>query len=303
MHDCRDIAKRTPAPGLVNQAMPSILVPALSGREPTRASPRGYRETIESVVGWQENMTLAQMLNRAEAAIELLDSNVTRAIYLAAYFGRAAYESQDVQGYFDDSLAADGYNRVLDALYFELVVIMARLYDDPHEPSKTANTASIPTVVSELSSDGILEALRERLLQRHDPGGARGIPDEAVEAFRMSTRADLESRLNDLQEILARCRGMKGHHLVRAIRDTRNEVFAHTSLARQSNVRLKYGQAEQLLDLTEPLVAGLQLGVRSCHVGFRHNREQAKEQAGAFWVRTVSKDTPESANKPSHHTA
>lgn len=243
------------------------------------------------------------MLERSDAAIELLDSNVTRAIYLAAYFGRAAYESQDVQGYFNNSLAADGYNRVLDALYFELVVIMARLYDDPHEPSKADNTASIPIVVGLLMQNGMLEALRNRLLQRHDPAGATGIPDDAIEAFRNSTRENIDSRLHDLQDILARCRDMKGHHLVQAIRDTRNEVFAHTSIARQSNVRLKYGQAEQLLDLTEPLVAGLQLGVRSCHVGFPHNREQAKEQSDAFWKQTISEDAPGTANNTSELTS
>jgi len=75
------------------------------------------------------NMKPDETLDISEKILERIDRSIFKAISLAALFGRAANQGDDLRPHFDNSSAAAGYNTVMDSLYFELVLTVARLFD------------------------------------------------------------------------------------------------------------------------------------------------------------------------------
>jgi hypothetical protein len=234
------------------------------------------------------NMKAEVDLDRLEQVIKLLDTNVRHAIRIASYFERAAYVNADVKAYFDQSLAANGYNQVMDSLYFELILTMARLYDNPREKSKTEKTASIPVAVSILALQNVQETLKERLLERHDMSST--VDAEASDILRLndSVREKINYRLLDVPKILNDCQEIGRSHLVQRIRNARNDLLAHTSISPASNNKLAYGDAEELLKLTQVIIERLQSVVCSCHISYQHECDEAVKLASIFWERVLT---------------
>lgn len=229
------------------------------------------------------------VIDRLEQIVQFLDRNIRQAIHLAAYFERAAYDRADIKIYFDQSRAAPGYNQVLDAIYFELVVTMARLYDDPHADDKSSKTASIPVAMSILEDPTTLPELRSRLLTRHDPSEIRGADQSTILQLKQSTESDIDGRLKTIAPILDAYMRLKGNCLLQRIKTARNEFMAHTTLNPTMNNKLAYGNAEQLLAKTIPIVAALQSLVLSYHISYEHDRNESAEEAEIFWTKVISK--------------
>ena len=233
-------------------------------------------------------MKAQNIIDKLDHIVQFLDRNIRQAVYLAAFFERAAYDRADIKKYFDQSRAASGYNQVLDAIYFELVVTMARLYDDPYEEDKSSKTASIPVAMAILEDPSTLPELRSRLLTRHDPSGIQGADPATILKMKQSTEADIEERLMAIAPLLDAYMRLKGNHLLQRIKTARNEFMAHTTLNPTKNNRLAYGDAEQLLEKTLPIVAALQSLVRSYHISYANDRNESKESADVFWTIVTS---------------
>jgi hypothetical protein len=234
------------------------------------------------------NMKAEVDLDRLEQVIKLLDTNVRHAIRIASYFERAAYVNADVKAYFDQSLAANGYNQVMDSLYFELILTMARLYDNPREISKAKKTASIPVAGSILALQNVQETLKERLLERHDMSST--VDADASDILRLndSVREKINHRLLDVPRILNDCQKIGSGHLVQRIRKARNDLLAHTSISPASNNKLAYGDAEKLLKFTKVIVERLQSVVCSYHISYQHECDEAIKLASIFWERVLT---------------
>jgi hypothetical protein len=240
-------------------------------------------------------------LDRLEQVIQLLDKNVRQAIRVSSHFERAAYLNPEVKAYFDQSLAANGYNQVMDSLYFELILTMARLYDNPRENSKAEKTASVPVAASILALQDVQETLKVRLLERHDMSSTLGADPSDIRRLNDSVREDVDQRLLDVSKILDDCRKIECGHLVQRIRNARNDLLAHTSISPASNNKLTYGDAEDLLKSTQLLIARLQSVVRSCHISYQHESDEATKLASIFWERVINGKTI--ANQPSKSIA
>ena len=230
-------------------------------------------------------MTPSEMLDTAETILERIDRNTRKAIGLAALFGRTANHQEDFAPHFDKSPAAAGYNHVLDALYFELVLTVARLFDGEKRGADTPTTASIPVLISLIEEPEVIEALRQRLRLRHDPHRVIGMDDVEKDKYRQRIHTRIDGTISELPQLLQRCRDLRGNALVRAIRCARNEFMAHTALSPLRDNLLSYGQAEDLLHLAEPLITQLQASVRSFHPDYKEEGERQAELADAFWKR------------------
>jgi hypothetical protein len=230
-------------------------------------------------------MTPSEKLHTAEAILVRIDQNTRKAIALAALFGRAANHEEDFAPHFDNSPAADGYNHVLDALYFELVLTVARLFDEEKRDADKPMTASIPVLILLLDGPDVFDALRQGLRKRHDPSKIKGMDDLKKDRYRQSLHTRIDDTISKLPQLLKRCRDLKGHTLVRTIRGARNAFMAHTALTPSRDNLLAYGQAESLLWLAVPLITQLQASVRSYYPDYTEEGGRQSELAGDFWRR------------------
>ena len=84
---------------------------------------------------WPDDLSPKERLEAAQAVIDELQSEVTRAIATREIYLEAAY-NEDVPAAFDNSLEARGFNLIVDALHSDLVLILMRIYDGPTEIHK-----------------------------------------------------------------------------------------------------------------------------------------------------------------------
>jgi hypothetical protein len=232
-----------------------------------------------------------ETLDIAEKILERIDRSIFKAISLAALFGRAANQGDDLRPHFDNSPAAAGYNTVLDSLYFELVLTVARLFDAEKRDAVTPTTASIPVIVSLLEEPGVIDALRARKRRRHDPEKVTGMDTATKRDYRKRIFARIDQEISDLPPLLERLRNLKGHKLLRSIRRARNDFMAHTAIAPSQSDVLTYGQAEDLLAVAEPLLTTLQYSIRSYHPEYKDEAKRQAARADEFWKR-ASCQTP-----------
>ena len=233
-------------------------------------------------------MTGAEEADRAERIVELIDRNVRQAIKLRAYFCRGAYHGQDVRARFDRTKAAPGFKTVLDSLYFELILTMARLFDAPDDQNKAARTAAIPVLLGLLEQPKTRQELQRRSVERTTPKDLRDLDGRsASEDFVAQLRADAvrsaEAETHDIERLIDEYDTLAGSHLICRIRRSRNEFLAHTAIDPSRNNRAAYGDAEELLAKAIPLVARLQSAVRSCHASFEDENGIWEEHAEIFW--------------------
>ena len=227
-------------------------------------------------------MTTEEQLDRVEMIVTLLDRNARRAIALTALFERSTYDGADVRVYFDNSPAAAGYNSMMDAIYFELVVTVARLHDNPTD-ALANNTASIPVALNQFNAPDLALALRQRLLKRHDPGQIAGIDSDLADQLRPKYVQRVDEMIRQLQRLVGGYAQVSGGHLLQRIRTARNEIMAHTATHPKQSNRLAYGNAEELLRRTLPFVSGLQSSVRSTDITYDDAWKDAGAVASQFW--------------------
>ncbi|MBU4524407.1 MAG: hypothetical protein KUA37_06635 [Desulfomicrobium sp.] len=233
-------------------------------------------------------MVGTQAADRANRIAVLIDRNVRQAVKLRAYFCRGAYSGHDVRTRFDQSKAAPGFNTILDSLYFEFVLTMARLYDNPDDQRMAEKTASIPVLFALLSAPETRAELQRRSVERKTPKDLRDqhgqpAPKEFVAELQKDAVRAAEAETNEIEALNTEYGTLKGSHLICRIRKARNEFLAHTALDPSRNNLADYGNAEELLGKTIPLVTRLQLAVRSCHTSLASESTIWEEHADIFW--------------------
>jgi hypothetical protein len=232
-------------------------------------------------------LTPGEKVDRVERILDHIRDDVIHAIILRAYFSRGAYDGDDVRKRFANSDAVRGFNVVRASLHFELIVTMARLFDDP-DKRYAEKTASIPILMQFLSDNETLSELKRRSIDRK---AFRDLKDQDGQPVSPSSLAWLEAgniatadqEMRDIRALISEYDTFKGDHLIGRIRNARNDYLAHTSLEPNKNNRAVYGNAEALLDKTIDFVKRLGVAVRSCHVVFEKAISDWKEQSDIFW--------------------
>ena len=70
-------------------------------------------------------------------------------------------------------------------------------------------------------------------------------------------------------------------------------MFAHTAIERNRNNPARYGDAEDLLEVTAQFVARLNSAIRSLHCTYEEHKLTCKEDAEFFWHLLLGKDREE----------
>lgn len=232
-------------------------------------------------------MTHDEMADKATKILKVIDENVMLAFQLRAYYCRAAYHD-DVKSYFNDNRTAPGYNHVIDALYFQLIMTLVLLFDDLSDGKHANNTASLPELFALLSQCQVRAVLQDRSRQRKTPTGEseqdlQSHDQDFLHKLRGEATVSAQQETTEIVSLLAEFKALTGDHRVGRLRRVRNELFAHTALERNRNNPAKYGDAEDLLDLTAKFVARLNAAIRSLHFDYAEHGTTCTEQADNFW--------------------
>lgn len=248
-------------------------------------------------------MTPPEKADLVISAVKTVDRNVRHAIKLSAYFHRGAYSCKDVRDCFNNTAAAPGINVVLDSMYFELILTVARLFDNPHSDKDRNNTASIPVLMSLLSESDVLSELQQRSVDRKtlklsaDQDDDMKSFDDFQAAVTNDTNVAAQNEVCEMRTMVSEWAALKGDHLIQRIRNVRSEFLAHSAVSSSKNNKAAYGDAERLLWKIVPFVCRLQAAVRSVHAPdtYRRDAERWKEYANSFWL-MVTKNAGEATD-------
>lgn len=232
-------------------------------------------------------MTPSDKADKATRILELADANVRHALKTRAYFCRAAY-CDDVKRYFDQTEGALGYNKIVDSLYFELIMTIVRLFDELPDQKHADNTASLPELVSLLRQSDVLAVLQKRSRQAKTPTGEleqdlESRDGDFLEKLRADAISSAQGETTEVFSLLAEFQQLKGSHLLARLRSVRNELFAHTAIERNQNSPTRYGDAEELLEKTSAFTRRLNAAIRRLHCDYSEHEQTWTEHADAFW--------------------
>ena len=129
------------------------------------------------------------------------------------------------------------YKVCLDAIYFEFIMTLMRMYD-----SYEYDTVCFKKLSEYLTDD---------FLQQYEKNTQRDV------------RIEIESSLKEFQSL-------KGSHLTGKLKTVRHNMFAHTSINFNRNQVAEYGDPEKLLEKTLPIL-------NSLNFAFRNKREPYDE--------------------------
>jgi len=232
-------------------------------------------------------MTPTDKANKAISILQLVDANVRHALKIRAYFCRAAY-CEDVKRYFDQTKGAPGYNQILDSLYFELIMTLVRLFDEPPEQKHANNTASLPELICLLRQSDVLGVLQERSQQAKTPTGdlegdlkLRDL--SLVDKLRADAVSGAQREKTEVIALLTDFQKLKGSHLLARLRIVRNEILAHDAIERNQKNPACYGDCEDLLEKTTAFTSRLNAAVRRLHSDYSEHEQTWKDYADGFW--------------------
>lgn len=239
-------------------------------------------------------MTAAEKTEKVQRILELIDGVTRHAIQLRAYFLRGAHLGKHDSEELNTSKAADGYNIVMNSLYFELVIVLACLFD-PSEARKAENTASLPVLIDMLKDQDVQAELKRRSIARKHEGLDK-LPQHWREEMRVVGIKAAEARAQDILTVIGDYNSLNGCHLVDHIRTARNKYYAHIAITPSKPNKLAYGEAEELLSKTIPFLIRLQLSARDLHTTYDENDPHWENFADVFWGALMSgvKDGPTS---------
>lgn len=238
-------------------------------------------------------MTAGEKAEKGIRILEIIDGNVRHALRLKEYFCRAAYRDE-VKTHFNQSKAASGYNQAIDALYFELIMTLVRLYDDLPDQKHAENTASIPELIGLLSQTEVVAELQARSEQRKTPKDQlekelESSNKDFLEKLKADARRSAQAETSEIFGLLNEFKKLKGSHLLGRLRSVRNELFAHTAIERTRNNPARYGDAEEFLKQTMQFVSLLNSAVRNVLCTYQEHIQLCVEQADFFWQAVVQK--------------
>jgi hypothetical protein len=224
---------------------------------------------------------------RAKEILNIVDADVRHAIKLEAMFVRVAY-TKHAGKKFDQTMAAQGYNTVLDSLYFELVLTMTRIYDKIRVPRVAENTASLPQLMKLLSQPEVVQEIQDANAAARTPTGdfKQILDGMGSQYYQQHADEAMKSAAKDAEEIrtlVTEFEVLQGNHLLGRLETIRDELFAHKAIVRNFNNPAKYGDAEELLVKTCSFVTRLNKAVIRLVSTYEHTQATWQEHAESFW--------------------
>ncbi len=168
-------------------------------------------------------MEYNQLLKKIEQSLYWLNANAIHAIELKETFSFPAYD-QSIRKMLEGTNKVRCYKVCLDAIYFEFIMTLMRMYDSYENDTVCFKKLS--------------EYLTDNFIQQYEKNTQRDV------------KTKIESALTEFQNL-------KGSHLVGRLKTVRHKMFAHTSTDFNRNQVAEYGHAEQLLEKTLPILNSL----------------------------------------------
>jgi hypothetical protein len=201
-------------------------------------------------------MEYIQVLRNVEQGLFWLDLNARRAIELKETFTYPVYDTL-IRAFIQGTDKVRCYKVCLDAVYFEFIMTLMRMYDN-----YKYDTICFQRLFAHLSTD---------FIQSFESNTGRIITPE-------------------IQTALEEFKSLKGSHLIGRLKTVRHNMFAHTSTDFNRNEVAEYGQAEELLEKTLPMLNGAQSAIRGKPEPYDKFSEYWKLYAVEFWQSFVVKD-------------
>jgi hypothetical protein len=194
-------------------------------------------------------MQYGQLLNKVEGGLFWLNAHADHAIELRETFTFPAYDAS-LRKLIKGSNKVRCYKICLEAVYFEFVMTLMRMYD-----SYERDTICFKTLFEYLS-------------------------DEFIQNFETKTGRQIK---NKIQSALNEYKSLNGSHLVSRLRTVRDKMFAHTSTNVNRSQVAKYGHAEKLLERTLPMLNTLSSAIRDKVEPYDKRSKYWKGYATEFW--------------------
>lgn len=190
-----------------------------------------------------------QLLKKIEQSLYWLNANAMHAIELKETFSFPAYD-RSIRELIEGTNKVRCYKVCLDAIYFEFIMTLMRMYD-----SYEYDTVCFKKLSEYLTDD---------FIQQYEKNTQRDV------------RTKIESALTEIQNL-------KGSHLVGRLKTVRHNMFAHTSTNFDRNRVAEYGHAEQLLQKTLPILNSLNYAFRDKIEPYDEISTFWKGYAKEFW--------------------
>ena len=201
-----------------------------------------------------ETMTAVEKAVLCKEIAERLVSETEKAIALQQMHEVGAYDTA-IPDAFNNTFEAWGYNITIQALYWDLVMTILKMFDPP-DPG----TASLRTLNQLLEDDDVISELeKETRLWGETHFGKEG---NCIEADGL-TRAEYHARarVKKLRMIGDQFASIGGRHLEASLRKIRNEIVGHSATSyapsgQKTGARsAKWGDADDLLKSILPIIA------------------------------------------------
>lgn len=202
-------------------------------------------------------MTLSPQAERSVAIASELRKETTRCIAWIANWKRANGTNDDIQGRYDHSFEAHSLGMIHDALHISMIMALMRMHD------RDSRAASIPTVLGILDAPGITDEFRRQSTAQR----------EFLDSWLDEAKHDYECLRED--EVFVK------------LRKLRNHVLAHAEVEKAALHQAKYGDEDNMLARTIPIVRRLLQITGSTDVDFPEIEDTWQRFANAFWETAV----------------
>lgn len=204
-----------------------------------------------------EKIEYNQLLDKVMIRLSWLNANAIQAIKLRETFTFPAHDTA-LRHIIRGTHIVACYKVYLDAVYFEFIMTLMRMYDN----YKNDDTACFEKLIECLSVDFV----------RH---------------FEIKTQRKVKSKIQSaIKEYLS----LKDSHLVVRLKTVRHKMFAHTSTNFNSSQLAKYGYAEELLERTLPMLNDLNSAICDKIEPFDKLSEHWQNYSTEFWQIFLNND-------------
>jgi len=194
-------------------------------------------------------MEYEQIFKKIEQNLCWLNANARHAIELQETFLFPAYDTT-IRESIKNTNKVRCYKVCLDALYFEFVMTLMRMFD-----SYEHDTICLQNVFELLS-------------------------DDFVKHFEIKNKKEIRNEINLASN---QYEGLKGSHLVARLSGVRHKHYAHTATNFDRNQFADYGHAEELLKKTLPMLNNLNFAILGKTESFDQVENFWKGYAVEFW--------------------
>lgn len=194
-------------------------------------------------------MEYNQLVKKIDQSLYWLNDNAIHAIELKETFSFPAYD-RSIRELIKGTKKVLCYKVCLDAIYFEFIMTLMRMYD-----SYEYDTVCFKKLSEYLTDD---------FLQQYENNTQRDVGIE------------IESALKEFQSL-------KGSHLIGKLKTVRHNMFAHTSTNFNRNQVAEYGDPEKLLEKTLPILNSLNFAFRNKKEPYDEISTLWKGYAKEFW--------------------